>query len=484
MYLGLDLGTSGVKALLIDQAQAIIASATGALEVSRPHHGWSEQAPADWIRATEEAIGALKATHPRELAAVRGIGLSGQMHGATLLDTGDKVLRPCILWNDTRSHDEAAELDADPRFREITGNIVFPGFTAPKLAWVRNNEPETFARVAKVLLPKDFLRLWLTGEQVSEMSDAAGTSWLDVAARRWSPELLAATGLDEGQMPRLVEGTQVSGMLRPELAADWGMGASVVVAGGAGDNAASACGMGTVRAGHAFVSLGTSGVLFAANGSYLPNPESAVHTFCHALPGTWHQMGVILSATDSLNWLADITGRSAAELTGELGERLRAPSEVSFLPYLSGERTPHNDAGIRGVFARLDRQSGRAALTQAVLEGVAFAFRDSLEALQAAGTKLTRVTAIGGGSRSRYWLKAIATALGLPVDLPADGDFGAAFGAARLGLIAAETADPLSVCTTPETAETIEPDAALGEAYAAAYRRYRALYPAIRGVSS
>lgn len=480
MYLGIDLGTSGVKALLMDSAQRVVASANGALDVSRPHHGWSEQDPADWIGATEEAVGALKAKHPKELSAVKGIGLSGQMHGATLLDAEDKVLRPCILWNDTRSFAEAARLDADPRFRKITGNIVFPGFTAPKLAWVRNNEPELFAKVAKVLLPKDFLRLWLAGEHISEMSDSAGTSWLDVAGRRWSPELLAATDLDERKMPSLVEGSEQAGTLRTELAAKWGMGAGVVIAGGAGDNAASACGMGTVKPGQAFVSLGTSGVLFAANGSYLPNPESAVHTFCHALPNTWHQMGVILAATDSLNWLAGITGKSAADLTGELGDRLRAPSGVTFLPYISGERTPHNDAAIRGVFSGLDRESDRAALTQAVLEGVAFAFRDSLEALATAGTRLTRVTAIGGGSRSQYWLKAIATALGLPVDLPADGDFGAAFGAARLGLIAAESADPFAVCTAPDTAETIEPDAALGDAFAAAYERYRALYPAIR----
>jgi len=480
MYLGIDLGTSGVKALLMDDAQRIVASANSSLDVSRPHLGWSEQAPADWIRATGEAVGALKASHPREVAAVKGIGLSGQMHGATLLDAEDKVLRPCILWNDTRSHAEAAALDADPRFRSITGNIVFPGFTAPKLAWVRNNEPDVFAKVAKVLLPKDFLRLWLAGEHISEMSDAAGTAWLDVAGRRWSADLLAATDLDEGQMPRLVEGSGQAGMLRDELAARWGMGAGVVIAGGAGDNAASACGMGTVKPGEAFASLGTSGVLFAANGAYLPNPESAVHTFCHALPNAWHQMGVILAATDSLNWLAGITGRSAGELTGELGDALRAPSGVTFLPYISGERTPHNDAAIRGVFSGLDRESDRAALTQAVLEGVAFAFRDSLEALASAGTKLTRVTAIGGGSRSRYWLKAIATALGLPVDLPADGDFGAAFGAARLGLIAAEGADPFAVCTAPATAETIEPDTALAGAYADAHARYRALYPAIR----
>jgi xylulokinase len=481
MYLGLDLGTSGVKALLIDAGQKIIASANGALDVSRPHPGWSEQDPAHWIRATEEAVGQLKATHGKEVAAVKGIGLSGQMHGATLIDASDHVLRPSILWNDTRSHVEAAALDVDPDFRRLTGNIVFPGFTAPKLVWVQKHERAVFDRVAKVLLPKDYLRLWLTGEYISEMSDSAGTSWLDVEKRGWSAKLLAATNLGETQMPALVEGTEPGGTLRPALAHQWGIGGSVVVAGGAGDNAASACGMGTVRPGAAFVSIGTSGVLFAANGAYLPNPESAVHTFCHALPRAWHQMGVILSATDSLNWLSELTGKSAADLTKELGDRLKAPGSVTFLPYLSGERTPHNDAAIRGSFTGLGHESGRTALTQAVLEGVAFAFRDSLEALKAAGTTLDRVTAIGGGSRSRYWLKAIATALDLPVDLPADGDFGAAFGAARLGLIAAEKADPLAVCSPPATAETIAPEPELTDAYTEAYQRYRALYPAIRG---
>ncbi|MDO9415274.1 xylulokinase [Pararhizobium sp.] len=480
MYLGLDLGTSGVKALLIDGGQRIIGSASGSLDVSRPHPGWSEQAPADWVRACEEAIAGLKAGHPAELAAVRGIGLSGQMHGATLLDAADQVLRPCILWNDTRSHAEAAALDADPQFRALTGNIVFPGFTAPKLAWVKANEPEIFAKVRWVLLPKDFLRLWLTGEHMSEMSDSAGTSWLDTGKRQWSASLLAATGLEERQMPSLVEGTEAAGTLKGDLAAKWGMGAGVVVAGGAGDNAASACGMGTVGEGHAFVSLGTSGVLFAANASYLPNPASAVHAFCHALPNTWHQMGVILSASDALNWHAEVTGLSAADLTQELGDTLKAPTGVTFLPYLSGERTPHNDAAIRGAFAGLGHESSRAVLTQAVLEGVSFAIRDSLEALRSAGTKLSRVTAIGGGSRSRYWLKSIATALDLPVDLPADGDFGAAFGAARLGLIAATGADPVATCTAPATAETITPDAVLRGAYEEAYGRYRRLYPALK----
>ena len=484
MFLGIDLGTSGVKAVLISEDGRIAGSGSGKLDVSWPHPGWSEQDPADWIKATEAALDELKARDAAKLSAVRGIGLSGQMHGAVLLDETDKVLRPAILWNDTRSSKEAAALDADPRFRLITGNIVFPGFTAPKLVWVKDNEPEIFARVRKVLLPKDYLRLWLTGEHVSEMSDSAGTSWLDTAHRRWSPDLLAASHMREEQMPRLVEGTEISGRLRSSLASRWGMGDGVVVAGGAGDNAASACGMGTVKEGAAFVSLGTSGVLFAANATYLPKPESAVHTFCHALPATWHQMGVILSATDALNWYADIAGRSPGDLSKEAGETLLAPSGVTFLPYLSGERTPHNDAVIRGAFIGLAHQSGRAELTRAVMEGVAFAVRDCLEALRAAGTGLSRVTAIGGGSRSRYWLKAVATALDLPLDVPVDGDFGAAFGAARLGLIAATGADPIEVLAPPATAETIEPDRGLSEAYEAAYRRYRRLYPAIRGVDA
>lgn len=484
MYLGLDLGTSGVKALLIDADQRIVGQATGALDVSRPHAGWSEQDPADWIRAAEEAVEGLKREHGEKLAAVRGIGLSGQMHGAALLDGADRVLRPCILWNDTRSHREAAELDRDERFRRLTGNIVFPGFTAPKLLWVRNNEPDVFRAVRRVLLPKDFLRLWLTGEAVGEMSDASGTSWLDVGARRWSPELLAATDLGEEHMPRLVEGTEGSGALTRELAARWGMRGEVVVAGGAGDNAASACGMGTVQAGAAFLSLGTSGVLFAANDRFLPNPASAVHAFCHALPGAWHQMGVILSATDALNWLAHVAGVSPGELAGAVPGELQAPGPVLFLPYLSGERTPHNEPSPQGAFVGLSHKSDRAALTRAVLEGVAFAFRDNLEALKDAGTTLSRATAIGGGSRSRAWLKMLATTLGIPIDLPADGDFGAAFGAARLGLIAAEGADPLAVCTAPPTAETIEPDGKLAGAFDQAYGRFRALYPAIKGVES
>ncbi len=482
MYIGIDLGTSGVKILLMDADQNITGSAAHSIEVSRPHSGWSEQNPLDWISASEAAFSQLHRDHPRQMAAVKGIGFSGQMHGATLLDNGGEVLRPCILWNDTRSHREAAELDANPLFRAVSGNIVFPGFTAPKLVWVKNNEPDLFARTAKVLLPKDYLRFWLTGEYVSEMSDAAGTSWLDTGRRNWSSELLEASFMQRSQMPSLVEGSAVSGMLKRDLAARWGMGPNVVVAGGAGDNAASAIGMGAVRSGSAFVSLGTSGVLFAANDRYLPNPESAVHAFCHAVPDTWHQMGVILSATDSLNWLSGITGKSGKELADGLGETLKAPGGMTFLPYLSGERTPHNDADIRGLLFGLDHGSDVAALTQAVVEGVTFALRDNMSALETAGTTLERITAVGGGSRSIYWLKTIATALGVPVDIPADGDFGAAFGAARLALMAAENASPEEICTPPAIIRTIEPDTSHRAAFDEAYQRYRNLYPAIKNI--
>lgn len=482
MYLGIDLGTSGVKAMLVDGDQAVIASTHASLEVSRPQSGWSEQNPAHWISATVEAIAALKSSHPRQLAALKSIGLSGQMHGATLLDKSDEVLRPCMLWNDTRSEIEARALDEDPRFWAISGNIVFPGFTAPKVKWVQNHEPDIFKKTTKILLPKDTLRLWLTGQHVSDMSDASGTSWLDVGGRDWSEELLGVCDLDRSQMPDLVEGSASSGMLRSELASQWGIFGPVNVAGGAGDNAASAIGMGTVKGGDGFVSLGTSGVIFCATDTYLPRPQSSVHAFCHCLPDTWHQMGVILSATDALNWYAGITGLSAEQLTSELGTNLEAPSNVLFLPYLSGERTPHNDAQIRGAFIGLEHASTRQHLTRAVLEGVCFALRDNLAALEEAGTSLSSLTAVGGGSRSEIWLKLMATILNLPVKVPSDGDFGAAFGAARLAMLADGAHSVDEICTAPKTQFTIEPEQSMVKAYQDVYQRYRKLYPQIKGI--
>jgi xylulokinase len=475
MYIGLDLGTSGLKGILIGEDQTVLAEATAPLTVQRPAEGWSEQSPSNWISAAEAVLDQLAA---KGLGQVRGIGLSGHMHGATLLDAGDEVLRPCILWNDTRSHEEAAELDGDPMFRRLTGNIVFPGFTAPKLMWVRHHEPRIWDRVAKVLLPKDYLRLWLTGDHVGEMSDAAGTSWLDTGKRDWSDDLLAATGLTRSHTPRLVEGSAVSGQLRDALAARWGLPKGVVIAGGGGDNAASGVGVGVVRAGEAFVSLGTSGVLFAANDGYQPDPATAVHTFCHALPDTWHQMGVILAATDALNWYAKLTGTDAAKLTGELGA-LQAPGKTVFLPYLGGERTPLNSATVRGAFTGLEHATDRAAGTRAVLEGVTYAIRDSRDALAATGTKLEHLLAVGGGSRSDYWLRLIATALDCPVQLPVAGDFGGAYGAARLGLMAA-TGAGAEIATLPKIARVIDPDPTLKDAFDAGHARFRAAQSAIK----
>ncbi|MBJ3776058.1 xylulokinase [Acuticoccus mangrovi] len=479
MFLGLDLGTSGLKGVLIDERQQVVAEALAPLSVARPHPGWSEQTPADWIAAAEMVLAVLAEKVP--LDGVAGIGLSGQMHGAVLLDADHRVLRPAILWNDTRASAEAAALDDDPNFRAITGNIVFPGFTAPKLRWVKAHEPAIFDAVALVLLPKDYLRLWLTGEAVSEPSDAAGTSWLDTGARTWSEPLLAATGLDRSQMPALVEGSAVSGGLRDGVADRFGLRRGTPVAGGAGDNAAAAVGMGVIRPGEAFLSLGTSGVLFAPSPGYRPAPETAVHSFCHALPGTWHQMGVILAATDALNWYAALVGEDAATLTAGLGP-LEPPGRAMFLPYLGGERTPHNDAAVRGALVGLAHETDRAAATRAVLEGVAYAVADCRDALARTGTRLERAIAVGGGGRSDYWLKLMATVLAIPIDRPVAGDFGAAFGAARLAMMAA-TGAGAEIATPPTIADTFHPDNALEDAFAAAHRRYQSLYLALKGLT-
>ncbi len=482
MYLGIDLGTTSVKTVLVDESGAVLALASEPLALARPRPGWSEQDPEAWWAATVATLDALKSARPAELAAVEGVGLSGQQHGATLLDAADAPIRPAILWNDGRASAEAAELEAAcPDARRITGNVAMAGFTAPKLLWVAKHEPDGFARVRTVLLPKDYLRLRLTGEKLSDMSDASGTHWLDVGARAWSDALLAATGLDSGAMPGLVEGTAPAGRLRPELAARWGFATPPVVAGGAGDNAASACGLGAVEPGTAFASLGTSGVLFVSNARFSPNTAGAVHAFCHALPGTWHQMGVILSATDSLNWLARILGAPAPALAAEVGE-VEAPSPVTFLPYLSGERTPHNDARARGAFTGLAQVTDRRDLTHAVLDGVAFAFRDCRRVLADAGTDFARAFAVGGGAQSRAWLRILAAALDRPLDVSADAEVGAALGAARLGIAAHTGAEPAAVMRPPAVALTVEPDPALVGRYAEAYERYRALYPAAASV--
>jgi len=484
-YLGLDIGTSSVKALLIDSAQRVLAVGSAPLEVSRPQPLWSEQDPEDWWQATLAAVVEARAAAPEGWRGLSGIGLSGQMHGATLLDGQGRVLRPAILWNDGRSGAECAEMHRlVPDLTARAGNIAMPGFTAPKLLWVRHHEPEVYAATRTVLLPKDYIRYRLTGAKVSEMSDASGTLWLNVGARAWDDTLLAATGLDVTYMPSLVEGSQPSAELTADLATAWGLaGRRITVAGGAGDNAASAVGIGAVRAGEGFLSLGTSGVIFAVTDRFVALPERTLHAFCHAVPGRWHGMSVILSAAASLSWVAELIG-AGDDITGLLqrveawaaNEANRQHAPV-FLPYLSGERTPHNDPEANGVFAGLRAEHGQEAVAYAVLEGVAFALADGYDVLREAGASLAHCMTVGGGARSRFWGQMLADVLDLELLLPEGAETGAALGAARLGMLA-DGADEAAVCTPPPVRQTFAPNAAAHAGYAKRLVRYRALYPA------
>ena len=476
MYLGIDLGTSAVKALLVDEDGVMIDSRSAALAVSRPQPGWSEQDPESWWQATDDAVKALRMACPAQMAAVRSIGLSGQMHGLTALDGAGAVIRPAILWNDTRSAAEAARMDAGmPAFRSVGGNAVMPGFTAPKAVWMREHEPALFDAITTILLPKDYLRFRMSGECCSEMSDSAGTLWLDVARRDWSDDLLAACGLSRGQMPRLVEGTAPAGQLRREIAEAWGMSGQPVIAGGGGDNAAAAVGLGAVSPGDAFCSLGTSGVVFTVTDRFAPAAASGAHAFCHAVPDRWHQMGVILAASDCVAWLCEVTGADVGMLMAELEGGDDLACDLMFHPYLSGERTPHNDAGARGGFFGLARHHGRADMTRAVLQGVSFAIADATSVLRDAGGAPEMMMATGGGAKNRLWLSYVAAMTGVPIMLPEKGDFGAALGAARLAMMA-DGAAMDDVCKKPKTQTMINPDSAMTEALAPAYNRWRAIY--------
>ena len=485
MYLGIDLGTSELKLLLLADSGAIVAQAGARLSVQRPQPGWSEQDPHAWWAAAVQAVAQLRAQAPQAWPLVRAIGLSGQMHGAVLLDPQGEVLRPAILWNDGRSVHECAQMMATlPALPQIAGNLAMPGFTAPKLAWVRTHEPTIFARTAKVLLPKDYLRYRMTGLYVSEMSDAAGTLWLDVAQRRWSDELLALTGLSASQMPGLVEGSEVSGRLAPEVAAAWGLSPEVIVAGGGGDNAASAIGIGAVRPGEGFVSLGTSGVVFVVNDRFRPNPASAVHAFCHAVPNRWHQMSVMLSAASCLSWVTRLVGAENEAALVARAETLSAAEQRAaplFLPYLSGERTPHNNTHARGVFFGLDHDTDARTLCYAVLEGVAFGMRDGLDALRAAGTEPGTLALVGGGARSSFWAQLHADVLGLSIVTLEGGEAGGALGAARLAWLA-DGGDEAQVCQQPAVRQRFTPDPARAAALADRHARFSALYAATRAL--
>ncbi|WP_321814560.1 MULTISPECIES: xylulokinase [unclassified Paraburkholderia] len=494
MFIGIDLGTSGVKAVLLDRAGDVLGSASAPLAASRPQPRWSEQAPQDWWRATQRALHDLLDTVRRngiDTNGIEALGLTGQMHGATLLDAHGEVLRPAILWNDGRSDSECIELErAAPELHALAGNLAMPGFTAPKLLWVKKHEPEIFARIAHVLLPKDYLRWLLTGVFATDPSDAAGTLWLDVAKRDYSDTLLSACGLTRAQMPDVFEGNQVTGKLSADIAREFGLREIPVVAGG-GDNAAGAVGVGIVRPGDAMLSLGTSGVYFAVSDGFLANPDSAVHSFCHALPQTWHLMSVMLNAASCLDFTAQLTGHeNVAALLADAEAHTNADLDSRrpwFLPYLSGERTPHNNVNAKGVFYGMTPQSSRADLANATLEGVGFALLDGMDALHAAGLVPDTITVIGGGSRSAYWTQMLADISGRALTLRAGGEVGPALGAARLAHLAVEPGATLdSVCPQPPVLAVREPDAARHAWYRDARRPtfaslYRALEPVFAG---
>lgn len=443
MYIGIDLGTSGVKVIIMNEDGSVRATQSESLTVSRPQPLWSEQDPEQWWQATDRAIQALGQQH--SLADIKAIGLSGQMHGATLLDKTGRVLRPAILWNDGRCFAECTELEQQvPDSRTVTGNLMMPGFTAPKLKWVAHHEPDIFRAIDKVLLPKDYLRWRMTGEFASDMSDAAGTMWLNVAQRDWHTPLLDACELTIEQMPGLFEGCEITGQLRADVAQRWGMSCIPVVAGG-GDNAAGAVGVGLYQQSQAMLSLGTSGVYFAVSDGFLSNPECAVHSFCHALPDTWHLMSVMLSAASCLDWAARLTGMADVPTLLQAAEQQKNEHEpIWFLPYLSGERTPHNNPNARGVFFGLTHQHGPAELAQAVLEGVAYALADGMDVLHNTGLTPKEITVIGGGARSGYWRQMLADISGQELVYRQGGEVGPALGAARLAHIACAPQTPLS----------------------------------------
>lgn len=483
LYIGIDLGTSAVKLLLMNEAGQIlnVVSRTYPLEFPRP--GWSQQNPEDWRKAVWEGIPALLEGFDR--AQVAGIGAGGQMHGLVVLDEADRVIRPAILWNDGRTAQQVAYLNetvGKDRLSAWTANIAFAGFTAPKLLWMRENEPELFAKIKKIMLPKDYINYLLTGVHSTDYSDASGTLLLDVAKRRWSEEMLELCGLRAEQMPRLFESYETVGALLPEAARALGLPESVRVAAGAGDNAAAAVGTGTVGEGGCNLSLGTSGTIFISSDRFRVDENNALHAFAHA-DGGYHLMGCMLSAASCNKWLMEDIFRTedyAAEQAAVSREKL-GRNPVYFLPYLMGERSPINDTNARGMWIGMTMDTRREDLTQAVLEGVAFAIRDSLEVAGSLGISIGKSRICGGGAKSDLWLHILANVLNVELERVAS-EQGPGLGGAMLAMVAcgafASVADACRALV--RVSGTVRPDPELAARYAARYRQFRQIYPACK----
>lgn len=478
--LGIDLGTTGCKTVLVDRKGRILASATANYPLSTPKPLWSEQDPHDWWNGLVKSVKEVLAKRPRE--AVEGIGIGGQMHGATLLDADDEVVRPAILWNDGRCQAECDWLHAKfPGIIKETGNRALVGFTAPKLLWVQRHEPKNWKKVRTVLLPKDYLRFRLTGDKVAEMSDGAGMLLMDVAKRRWSQKMLKLCGIDETYLGRLIEGSEVAGRVSAAAAKELGVPAGIPVVGGAGDQAAGAVGAGCVKPGDTTIAIGTSGVVFTTTKGYNPEKDGRLHTFCHAIPNAWHQMGVMLSAAGSLHWFRDTcaAGEDFGALCKAAGSAPVGSEGLTFLPYLTGERTPLCDPEARGAFVGLTRLHTLPHLTRAVLEGICFGLSASVDLIRGAGTKITEATVTGGGTRSDVWMQILADVCNLTVVLRAGADAGPALGGARLALIGCCGVSIKDACAPGPIEKTFKPNKAAVKEYAALAKRFRALYPAL-----
>ena len=484
-YIGIDLGTSAVKLLLVDENGGIRSEVTREYPLEFPQPGWSQQAPEDWKRAVLEGIPALLSGF--DAGQVAGIGCGGQMHGLVVLDDQDRVIRPAILWNDGRT---AAEVDylnnevGKERLSALTANIAFAGFTAPKLLWMRKNEPENFAKIAKIMLPKDYINYVLTGVHCCDYSDASGMLLLDVAHKGWSAEMLDICGVKPEQMPRLFESYEVVGAVKPELARSLGLSDHVRVVAGAGDNAAAAVGTGVVGEGGCNISLGTSGTLFISSERFGVDPNNALHAFAHA-DGGWHLMGCMLSAASCNKWLCDDILRTtdyAAEQKDITAEQL-GRNHVYFLPYLMGERSPINDTNARGTFVGMTMDTTRSDLVQAVLEGVAFAIRDSFEVARSLGLDIPSSKLCGGGSKSPLWRTIFANVLGIPLELPKT-EQGPGYGGAMLAMVGCGRFESVQAAADAlvEVASVVEPDPELTARYEARYRQYRTIYPALKPV--
>jgi xylulokinase len=477
MYLGIDLGTSAVKVCVMAADGHVVATADAPLGVAHPFEGASEQTCDDWWAATVAAVTALD---PGLRAALRGIGLSGQMHGAVLLDADHRPVRPVILWNDARATAECAEMIADcPEIGDLSGVPPMAGLTAPKLRWLARNAPDAHARIAHVLLPKDYIGFRLHGGFVTDPSDAAGTSWLDQRTRTWSERLCKVSATDIGWLPEIRPGTEVAGTLLPSVAAELGLPAGLPVATGGGDAAAGAVGIGAVSAGDGFISLGTSGQLFVTTPDYRPNPASRIHAYAHTVPGHWFQMAAMLNGARPMAWLADLLRRPIPDL---LAEAETAPPGPLFLPYLTGERTPHGDTEIRGGFAGLGETTTQGSLMRSVLEAIAFTFADAMTALEAAGTRPTALLAIGGGTRSDLLMQMIADTTGCTLGRSTGAEIGPALGAARMAQVAAGDGRPDEVMRKPAVGRQFHPDPAARERLHPRLAAYRALYPALKSV--